>query len=201
MANFNKGKIEKLWPYLVALHKTNPGAFEVDGTYLKTIVSQNWALLKQHEACPNCQASMQQYTPTVDYFDACLLRAMAEAVRSKVSKGVPFTEANKVHVQTEINADYTTKSRTTKCRQLGLVAKVIKDGKHDQQAGWVITVRGWQFLHNNPVPKTVTVFRNEIIDRSEEQVTIMQIFEKRKDYNYNPQDWIGYGGISEGQLL
>lgn len=197
---YNSGKIVKLWHLLVELHQTNPEYFSTPD-YLRAIVAQRWTLLDQKEICPNCKASMVQYNPKIDFFDAMLLKAMSEAVKEKLEKGVSFTEANQVHVQSLNNADYTTKSRTTKCRQLGLVAKVMVDGVHDQQAGWVITHRGWKFLKNDPIPCQVTTFRNEIIDRSDELVTIVGLLNtEKRTVEYDPRSWIEYGELTEGVL-
>lgn len=196
---FNAGKLPKLWDFLVELHKTSPEAFQSDGQYLRAIVAQRWKLLDQKSICPNCSASMAQYKVSVNYKHATLLRAMAYEVDSKRRKGLEFTDANKTHVQSQLDVDYATKSCTSMCRQLGLIAKVMKDGVHDQEAGWAITRRGWAFLQNQPVPKSVIVFRNEIIDRTEETTTIQEVLAEKGD-DYNRDFFVQVAGYEESTL-
>lgn len=198
---YNEGKLPKLWDFLVELHKTNPGAFSADGGYLRAHVAQRWKALEDGTHCPNCKASMQQYDTTFDYFDAKLLQSMAAVVKHKLSKGLDFTHANMVHIQKETNADYTTKSRQTKCRTLGLIAKVMReDGKtHDQGKGWVITTRGWAVLRGEEIPKKVVVFRNEIIERFDEMTTMAEVMRSR-DEKYEPSDWYSVASLAEGVL-
>ena len=198
---YNKGKLPNLWNFLVKLHKENPTAFDVDGDYLREHVRVKWVALDDKEHCPNCSASMQQYDTSFDYFDAKLLEAMGNVVRSKLAKGMDFTTANQVHIQKETNADYTTKSRQTKCRTLGLVAKVMKeDGKtHDQEAGWVITNRGYAALRGERIPKKVVVFRNEIIERSEETTSVAEVMATKEDH-YEPSEWYSVASLANGVL-
>lgn len=198
--NLHPGKLPKLWPLLVEMYQSDPTAFS-SPDYLRAKVAQKWKLLDQKEICPNCLASMCQYSPKIDFYDALLLKAMSDVVREHLRAGMGFTDANRVHVQSMSGADYTTKSRTTKCRQLGLVAKVMVDGVHDQAAGWVITTRGWQFLRNEPVPSQVTTFRNEIVERSEETTTIVELLNNNdRHVEYDPQSWVVRGDVIESVL-
>lgn len=194
------GKLPKLWPLLVEMYQNDPTAFS-SPDFLRAKVAQRWKLLDQKQICPNCLASMSQYSPRIDFYDALLLKAMSDVVRSNLRGGKSFTEANQVHVQSMDGADYTTKSRTTKCRQLGLIAKVMVDGVHDQAAGWVITTRGWQFLRNEPVPRQVTTFRNEIVERSDETTTIIELLNNEdRHVAYDPQSWVVRGDVIESVL-
>lgn len=200
LENLAPGKLPKLWPLLVELHQTDPLVFS-SPDYLRAVVAKKWKLLDQKEMCPNCLASMHQYSPKIDFYDALLLKAMSDVVREHLRAGMSFTDANKVHVQSMSGTDYTTKSRTTKCRQLGLVAKVMVDGVHDQAAGWVVTHRGWQFLRNEPVPAQVTTFRNEIVERSEETTTILELLNNNdRHVEYDPRSWIVRGDVIESAL-
>ena len=198
---YNKGKLPNLWNYLVKLHKENPEAFNADGGYLRAIVAKKWKALNDKTCCPNCSASMQQYDTSFDYFDAKLLQAMGDVVNTKLAKGMDFTHANMVHIQKECKADYTMKSRQSKCRTLGLIAKVMKeDGKvHDQEAGWVITRRGWKLLSGGQIPKKVVVFRNEIIERFEEMTTMTEVMKAKKD-SFDPRDWYSVASLAKGTL-
>ena len=194
-------KLPKLWDFLVELHKTDPQAFEADGGYLRAIVAQRWKALEDGTHCPNCRASMAQYERTPSYHHACLLRSMARKVDQRTRAGVDFTEANKVHVQKDLDDDYTTKGTTAICRQLGLIAMIRKeDGSHDTKAGWAITKRGFAFLRNEPVPRSVITFRNEIIERSEETITISEIFNSNEDFDYDAREYIQIVGMAKGVL-
>jgi hypothetical protein len=181
-----------------------------------------WKSLHDKEHCPNCKASMVSYWFEFDMPNASMLVAMSRIVRARLEKDIPFTEANQIHVQTMNTASYAMKSRTTQMAKLGLITKVLKDGKH-QSGYWLITRRGWQALANMPVPKKVESFRNDIIERDEELTTIKQVFaewttkkremEKRnknlKTTDYTDEvvehsrhnDWIHIGNIQSGELI
>ena len=159
----------------------------------------NIPTLENKSICPNCEASMQQYSPTFDYFDAKLLQAMAQAIKHRMTKGVLFTEANKVNIQKECEADYTTKSRQAKCRQLGLIAKFMVDGVH-KESRWSITRRGWSVLRGDSIPKQVTVFRNKIIERGDTMTTMKDALYTKQE-RFEPEDWYEVAGLSEGILL
>lgn len=167
------------------------------------------------ERCANCEASMAMYIYTLDVLDALLLFGMGRIVFEK-SKSIPFTEANKVHLQTQLNKYHSVPSRQTHCSKLGLIAKVKhKDGSHDSKAGWLITKRGFQFLAGNPVPKKVQVFRNIIIEHFEEMITIEEVLNKPNDkkyvaieelskyhkYNFNELETWAVAGFAQGKLL
>lgn len=131
--------------------------------------------LTHKERCANCNASMSLYEHSIDSIDALLLFGMGKIVGKK-AKTMPFTKANAVHVQSELNKYYSVASRTSWCAKLGLVAKVKhKNGTHDQKAGWCITRRGFEFLAGKEVPKKVVTFRNEIVERFEDTTTFHEI--------------------------
>lgn len=157
------------------------------------------------ERCANCDASMAMYEFKLDVLDLLLVQGMGRIVRERMSKGISFTEANKIHLQTELNDYYSVPSRSTQCAKLGLIAKVLNDdGTHDSQSGWLLTRRGFACLRDEPVPKSVVSFRNKIVDRTSEMTTMSQIYEdynkryedKKKEGEYsseirkhNPKDW------------
>jgi hypothetical protein len=136
------------------------------------------------ERCANCNASMQMYNYKVDVASLMLLNSMAKIFRSKMVGGKNFTEANKIHLTSEIES-YTLISHQTITSKLGLIAKVRKaDGKHDQKAGWLITRRGFDCLRGEKVPESVVVFRNKIEERSNSFVTMSEVFA-----NYKKGEW------------
>lgn len=134
------------------------------------------------ETCGNCGGSMVIYTYTLDCLDSLLVYGMAKIVRKRVSEGIPFTQANKIHVQKELNKYYSVASRTTQCSKLGLITKSLnKDGTHNQAEGWCVTARGFKFIAGEPVVKMVTVFQNKIVKRHEETIVIEDAFKEHTD--------------------
>jgi hypothetical protein len=153
--------------------------------------------MRNSERCFNCTASMEEYVFHLDVLDALLVLGMGNIVKERVRKGMLFTEANAVHVQSMLNKYYSVPSRTTQCSKLGLIAKVKnKKGKHDKSRGWLITKRGFQFLRGEKVPAMVKVWRNEILEHFDELITIGEAFAlgvrndyKREFTNYRVEDW------------
>lgn len=63
----------------------------------------------------------------------------------------------------------------TKLRFFGLVAKYKVDGIH-KEGKWVVTRNGWKFLKGDlQVPRYIKTFRNTIIEKSVEQISIVDI--------------------------
>jgi hypothetical protein len=145
----------------------------LDEKEIRANLSVNFPELKDHTHCANCGESMAIYTYSVTYLDVKLLCAMANIVNRRMNNGITFTEANKIHLQTEID-NYTLISRQTITSKLGLIAKVIKDKVHDRKAGWVITKRGYDFLHGVAVPKMVNVFHNSIQEHFNQLITMKE---------------------------
>ena len=180
--------------------RNNPDLLKVENyDFFRAQMYEAIPALQNKATCPNCEASMQQYEPAFDYFDAKLLEAMAEVVRGNLAEGMLFTSANMVHIQKDTEADYTTKSRQSKCRQLGVIAKYLVDGVH-KESKWVITRRGWAVLRGDRFPKKVTVFRNQIIERSDEMTTMAEVMHAKQD-RFEPKDWYDIAGLSEGKIL
>lgn len=163
--------------------------------------------------CPNCDASMSEYADTLDINDALLLFSMAKIVRHRQTKGIDFTEANKIRVSSEL-IHHTQKCRTTKCSKLGLIARA-------GHAHWSITTRGYEALRGAPVPKVRVTFRGQILERPEETTTLREVFyehgqkmihkqkngravkgDKRHEYaDYDANDWVHIAGQHQGNLL
>lgn len=208
----NTGKLPKLWPYLVKLHAEHPEAFR-DPDLLKATVSQAWTALKDPTRCANCNASMAEYADILDINDALLLFSMAKIIRHRQTKGISFTDANKIRVSSE-DIHHTQKCRTTKCSKLGLIAKA-------GNASWSITTRGWQALAGQPVPRVRVTFRGEILERPEELTTFAEVFrehgdkmrerqargkslkeDKRSSFaDYDQSEWVHIAGTNQGALL
>ena len=107
--------------------------------------------------CANCDASMMEYTHEFDCVNAAMLVAMGKEVKRRIEKGLEFTVANQIHVQSLSGATYAMKSRTTQMSNLGLIAKLLNDEKRHIGGTWVITRRGWAALRGERVPKMVKV--------------------------------------------
>lgn len=154
-------------------------AYKLDTVQVNSFLHLNFPDLFNLAKCSNCEASMMEYIYTVSQLDADLLCTMAQVIHFRVSKGLSFTEANKIH-HTEI-VSHTLVKRFNISSKLGLIAKVMRKDKkgkstHDTKSGWLITKRGFDFLSGKPIPKKVKVFRNEIQDRYEDQTTITAIY-------------------------
>jgi hypothetical protein len=213
----------KIWPIIkitLGLIKKNPDLLNNED-YLKSTLKANIAELNNPERCPNCQASMLEYIYEFDILDALLLLEMAKEIKRKVQGGIPFTEANKIHIQQLNLATYAMKSRTTKMSKLGFIAKLLGENKRQISGTWVVTKRGWDALRGRKVPKSVRVWRGNIEDRIEDLTTIGEVFsshrvkvesiiKKKKtpatDYrglfsDYEQKQWYDIGGVHDGKLF
>lgn len=215
---YHDQKIKPLAKIVAQICKNNPRAME-DEQYLWSILVRALPELQKRKECVNCGASMREYIYQFDIHDALLLKGMGDEVRRKVDNGMDFTQANVIHVQKLKDVSYTAKSRTTQSRCLGLVAKHMT--KKDTQNGWSVTRRGFKALRGEPVQKYVTVFRNEIVERSDAEITISEIFTRhrkevketlsrgkdpRGDYrdlinDYDSSEWYEFGDYHETKLI
>ena len=161
-------------------------------------------------------------TYKADLHNALFLLAMGRAVSKNLKKGENFTEANKVHIPT-LGIPDAVRKRETQCDYLGFV----KQPKSLRRTGyWVITSWGFKALRNEPVPSCVKYWRGNLIERSEETITLGEMFKvhqeqikkaaalrdsvkgkrRRADYTtligiYDPNEWSEFGGIQEGTLF
>lgn len=196
----------------------NPGR-ELDMDYVKASIAANIPNFWRREHCINCGAGMQEYIREIDVFVCLLLLSMAKIVRERAEE-MPFTEANKVHVSAESDIPHSQKCQTTNASKLGLIAKVLVNGKH-KGSQWAITTRGWEALRGGRVPKEVRVFRNKILERTEQTVTLGEVFaayharaseraargralkdDQRDNFkDYDPNEWVHIAGINQGELF
>ena len=149
---------------------------------------------RDKEVCPSCGAITSHYTFVFGYLDARLLLEMAKIVRSR-SGSMSFTDANKVHLTTELN-DSVLINRSTIASKLGLIAKFIYKG-HQESGMWVITARGWAALRGEEVPARVSVFRRQITERYDEKITMTIALKSYPDSSYNPVEW--YEFLKKGE--
>lgn len=188
--------------------------------YIMACLGQSIPGFHDKSKCVNCGASMAEYTFIFDVLDAILLFDMAKIVKERLDQYGDFTAANKVRIQDMLGTSYAVKSRTTQCAKLGLVAKYKEDDKH-VPGTWVITRRGWEALKGIPVPRCVRVFRGQILERTDEKITITQAFSnyagdmerKKKKGNkirsdhtddikgYDENEWVHVAGMHPGEII
>lgn len=182
--------------------------FGLDENEAFTHLQENFPELWEKERCANCGASMQMYEYSVDPVSLLLLQKMGHVLKLKMIGGKTFTEANQIHLSTEIEG-YTVISHQTITSKLGLIAKVKNpDGTHNRQAGWCITRRGFDCLQDKEVPKKIVVFRNRIIERSGEVTTMSQVYKEYKGKKYdgdiskhNPSNWYNVASYFPGNFI
>lgn len=167
--------------------------------------------------CFNCKRSMKITEYEADLHDALLILAMAKAVKENMKNGLLFTEANKIHLPT-LQASNATIKRQTKCDYLGLV----KQPDNWRGSGhWVLTGWAWKALRGDPIPKSAKYWEGHMIGRSEETITLSEMFKKHRDLveraiakrsaikadhraqfnDYDPGEWSKYGGDVDGLRL
>lgn len=154
--------------------------YKLEPKEVAAFLFHNFPELKNRERCANCEASMREYPCIMTYFAAELLCEMQGIVHKNLERAKNFTEANMVH-RKQITKGYTIASQFTIAAKLGLVAKIMRkneDGEtvHDQEKGWCITSRGFEFLAGKPVPAKVMVFRNQIQERFGEMTTMTEVY-------------------------
>lgn len=180
-------------PHIATILDAIAEKFSLDPVQVKSFALEAFPELRDKKRCANCGESMAIYTYTISVLDAQLLCEIAKVVTKRMQeKGMSFTEANKVHLQSEIK-NYTLASRQTIASKLGLVAKVRnKQQGHDRKAGWCITKRGYEFLAGKPVPKQVKVFHNEILGHFDEMITMTELF---RGSAHLGNDWQEIAGV------
>ena len=217
---YNPGKIKPMIKIIASIIHKEPGLLRKPSEYLIARVEEEIPELKNKTRCANCDAPMIQYSYDLNVINTSLVIIMAKEVRKRLNKGMPFTEANQVHVPT-LNATDSARHKTTDCAKLGLLAKHLVDGKHERGM-WVITKRGFTALKGEEVPTGYIVWRGKIIDRPGNMTTFAQVRSKykikvdsyikkynqlpKKNYHkdvidYSVNDWIGFAGHHDGKLF
>lgn len=189
--------------------------------YLMATLSANIPDFDDITKCVNCGASMSEYLYTFTILDALLIFAMARQVARNLEKNPNFTEANKIHLPSLKDINHTSKIRQGYTGKLGLIAKYKGKDGHQVRGMWVITKRGWSALRGEPVPKSVRVFRGQILDRPDDTVTLSEVFrgytnkiediigrgkmpktDNREEVStYDPNHWVHIAGIHQGSLI
>lgn len=126
--------------------------------------------------CQICDANVTKYKSTINIVMTNALIKISRAVYIK-AQTTAFTEANDIYVSRipkTIELTHAEKTNLNFVRLHGLIAKVTKDGKV-QRGRWLITKRGWAYLRGEAVPATLTHFRNRVISREDETITLLQV--------------------------
>lgn len=216
---YHPTKMAPLVQIIARIVQRNPSIAD-NPDYLMATIGQNIPDFHKKERCINCQASMLEYIFEFGILNALLLDVMAKQVKENLLRGMDFTQANRVHIPTLGTTDGV-RHMVTQTSKLALVAK-HKVGKKHIQGMWVITGPGWAALRGEPTRKWVRVFRGEILERSEESITINQAFrsysdkvakfiatkkrEPKQDHrqafkDFNQSEWVKIAGIHEGEFI
>ena len=224
-SHYHPGKLKPFAQIIARAVQRNPNLANNPDMLWATVVAAVPGLGKK-DTCPNCSASMQEYIFEFDLMDALLLFSMARQVQLRLNTrdehgdDRTFTAANQVKT-TQLTTSYAARSRTTQCSKLGLVAKLKGANGHQVPGTWVITKRGWAALRGEEVPKSVRVWRGQILERPEETITIGEALrnhqEKVRDLykrgktvktdhtgafsDYNPNEWVHFAGTHQGEVL
>jgi len=215
---YHSGKLGAMVNLMISIVKKNPQVLD-NPDFLKAQMKMAMPELARKDVCPNCDASMVEYTFNFDAWDAILLLKMAQEVQNRRHKGIEFTVANQVRVP-ELPVSHAVKCRTTQASKLGLVAQLRSKGDKRVAGVWVITKRGWEALAGNPVPAKVKVWRGRIEERFDETITLAKALkshiefventvkkgrEPKQDFRdianeYNPTHWYEFS-MHEGKLF
>ena len=208
---YHATKIKPLVQIICSAIRKNPELLNNE-EYLMATLGHNIVGFSDPSKCLNCGASMAEYIFRFSTLDALLLQSMGEEVKAKLDKGIPFTEANKVHTPTLTRASHNVIKRSTYTSKLGLIAKFKHENK--QVSGmWVITSSGWEALRGGPCRSSVTVYRGQILQRDDSPTTIKEVFEKYHHQNkdngkyateiarYDQNKWFAIAGYHQGKIL
>jgi len=178
---YQQGKVRSIVEYVakVVLNNESIARDVAAGDYglLHSTISYNVPGYGAKDACVGCGRSMKITVYEADLQDGLLIYAMARAVREEMRKGIPFTEANKVHIPTLV-ASHATLKRQTKCDYLGLV----KQQENWRGSGyWCLTGWAWKLLRGDAIPESVKYWEGKMLGRSDKIITLSQIFQKHRD--------------------
>lgn len=207
-------KLKPLLQIIVSTVLKNPEMAQ-DMNWLHRELSHQIEGFDDEKTCINCSANMAAYVYEVDVQNCLLVKEMAEVVETRMhQENLGFTAANKIKVNKDRAISHSSKTRTGQAHMLGLIAKA-------GDAQWSVTTRGYALLRNEPVPAWVVVFREEIIERTEQTVRISDVFsnhnekmrqlelahkalrhDKRSSFaDYDPNKWVHFGGYQQGKLF
>lgn len=186
--------------------------YSLDIDLMRAKIMVNYPDIKNKNKCPNCDASMAIREYRVSVYTMLLLTAMARQVGKNMrEKGLDFTDANLVHITTEIG-DPNIVNHSTTAHYLGFVTQ---PDKKKNSGMWAITSWGWKALQGELVHEAVNVYRGEILSRSSKFTTLSDVcvshtkrkrVRKETDWRheierYDPSEWAKVVAYQQGKLL
>ncbi len=166
-AQHQSGRIKNLVETVVHAIKQYPDMLE-NTDRLHALLKEKLEGYGKVENCFNCRRSMKIQVVTVNPLHTILLNAMASSVRNEVKRGVPFTQANRTHVD-RLLIPTAVKKQQSNAGYLNL----IKQPKDTKKSGyWVITNWGWKALAGGEVPESARVWNKDILERSTQMTTL-----------------------------
>jgi hypothetical protein len=123
------------------------------------------------EVCFNCGRNMQIAIVRMSPIIVLLLEAMAREVKRQTDQGVPFTQANRIHID-RLTIPTAIKKQQSNAGYLNL----IKQPDGTRRSGyWVITNWGWAALRDEPFPDWAKVKDRRLHSRSETTTTFSRV--------------------------
>lgn len=119
--------------------------------------------------CPHCGANMYVHGHNLS---KGLVHTLIKFKNRVIEK-----KENRVHIKDELHLNNTQFGNYQKLRFHGLIAKCIDPvTKQHEQGYWLLTKRGNEFVKNMiSIPKKVYTFRNKIVDKDKDFVTMQQV--------------------------
>ena len=215
-AQYHSGRIKNLVETVVLAIKQYPEMLE-NTDKLHSLLKEKLEGYGKVEHCFNCRRSMKIQVVNLNPLHTILLRAMANSVREEVEKGVPFTQANRTHID-KLWIPTAVKKQQSNAGYLNL----IKQPEDTKKSGyWVITNWGWAALRGEQIHESARVWNKMLLERSPEMTTLGAVNEKylekmeeqrrygkavkQADYrvdlkDYKPVEWANYGGSVEEEI-
>lgn len=126
--------------------------------------------------CENCGANMKVW---IHSLTPGLVNTLIKFGRVAISKKVRGKNTA-IHLQNEAML---TKNEYNNFQKLRYFDLVMTDEK--MRGSWILTMRGYDFLRNKiTVSRKVHTFRNSVVEKSDEQITIHQVFRGRQTVDY-----------------
>lgn len=143
-------------------------------------------VIEDKNACPHCGAKMKEYTHTLTAGITGALKKVVAAVKSANENNIGFSD---------IPWDsFNRRQNFQKLRYFGLVAHVRDYNGNPIRGRWLITRRGGAFLRCEiQIPAWVKTYRNKIVERAEEYVSIKDVEQDQsieyyqKEFAFSPR--------------
>lgn len=147
---------------------------------------------KLPKKCTCCGASMKIHKHSLSRGLVNTLIKFRKAVLNQ-----PHYTFNRIHIPDDVVLTKNEYNNFQKLRYFGLVAKVRRPDGTREQGYWLLTRNGNAFCKGlKPISKSVQTFRNKIVERHPEKITILQALQSdllpyfEKDFEYELADII-----------